>query len=150
MTRYVRSLPFLLGFIVCALPIHAQSWEVVRVLQPGDRVKVQESAGNTHKGAVTAVTAEAISLATGKTQVSVDRVRVKRVQIHSGTRRLRNIAIGAAIGVGLGIVVDQTIGKYLRNEVSDSGRPLMYVVPIGLAGGIGAAMSPYRTIYQVK
>jgi len=34
--------------------------------------------------------------------------------------------------------------------VSDSGRPLMYVIPIGLFGGIGAAMSPYRTIYQVK
>ena len=26
----------------------------------------------------------------------------------------------------------------------------MYVIPIGLFGGIGAAMSPYRTIYHVE
>ena len=150
MNSSVRSFPFLLAVIVCALPIQAQSWDTVRRLQPGERVKVQEIGGKEHKATVLAVTPEAISLATGKTQVSLDRSRVKRVQIHSGTRRARNIAIGAGIGLVLGIVVDQTIGAYLRNEVTDSGRPLMYVIPIGLFGGIGAAMSPYRTIYRVK
>ena len=119
MTRSVRSVAFLLGVIVCALPIKGQSWDTVQGLQPGQRVKVQEIGGNERKGTVTAVTPEAISLATGKTQVSLDRSRVKRVQIHSGTRRARNIAIGAGIGVVLGVVVDQTIGAYLRNEVSD-------------------------------
>jgi hypothetical protein len=150
MTRSVRTLPFLLGVIVCALPIQAQSWDTVRGVQPGERVKVREIGGNERKGTVVAVTPEAIALATGKTQVSLDRARVKRVQIHSGTRRARNIAIGAGIGLALGVVVDQTLGQYLRNEVGDSGRPLMYVIPIGLFGGIGAAMSPYRTIYRVK
>src|SRR5436305_14368844 len=150
MNSSVRSFPFLLGVIVCALPVQAQSWDTVRGLQPGERVKVQEIGGEERKRTVTAVTPEAISLATGKTQVSLDRSRVKRVQIHSGTRRARNIAIGAGIGVVLGVVVDQTLGTYLRNEVGDSGRPLMYVIPIGLGGALGAVMSPYRTIYQVK
>jgi hypothetical protein len=150
MPTAVRSLAFLLAAFVCALPIQAQSWDVVRGLQSGDRVKVRETGGKEHKGTVSAVTPEAISVATGKTQVSLDRTRVKRVQIHSAARRARNIAIGAGIGVALGVTVDQTLGAYLRNEVGDSGRPLMYVVPIGLFAGIGAAMSPYRTIYQVK
>jgi hypothetical protein len=150
MTKPVRTLPLLLALIVCVLPVRAQSWDVVRGLHSGDRVKVRDKDGKEHKGTVTAVTPEGISVATGKTEVALELARVKRVQIHGGARRARNIAIGAGIGVVMGIVVDQTIGAYLRNEVSDSGRPLMYVIPIGLFGGIGAAMSPYRTIYQVK
>jgi len=150
MNSSVRTVPFLLGLIVCALPIQAQSWDVVRGLKSGDRVKVRDLGGKESKGTVTAVTPEAISLSTGKTQVSLDRTRVKRVQIHTETRRARNIAIGVGIGAVVGVVVDQTLGAYMRNEVGDEGRPLMYVVPIGLFGGIGAAMSPYRTIYQVK
>ena len=150
MTRRVRLLSILLAVSVCVLPIRAQSWDTVRGLKAGDRVRVQEGGGPEHKGTVSAVTAEAISLTTGKTEVSVDRVRVKRVQVHSGTKRARNIAIGAAIGVGVGIAIDQTIGTYLRNESGDEGRPVMYLAPIGLFGGIGAALSPYRTIYRVK
>jgi len=150
MTTRRRSLPFLLALIVCALPVGAQSWDVVRGLQPGNRVKVQETGGQQHKGVMAAVSPEAISLTVGNTQVSIDRTRVKRVQVHRGSRRARNIAIGAGIGVALGVLVDQTIGTYLRNEVSSEGRPLMYVIPIGLFGGIGAAMSPYATIYRVK
>src|SRR5438045_939983 len=87
MTSSVRSFAFLFGVIVCALPIQAQSWDVVRGLQPGERVKVREIGGKERKGTVVAVTPEAISLTTGKTPVSLDRSRVKRVQIHSATRR---------------------------------------------------------------
>src|SRR4051794_3143792 len=112
MTKPVRTLPFLLALIVCALPVRAQSWDVVRGLHSGDRVKVQEKGGKEHKGTVTAVTPEGISLATGKTQVTLELARVKRVQIHSEGRRARNIAIGAGIGVAMGVLVDQTIGAY--------------------------------------
>ena len=146
----VRSLPILLTLLVCTIPVRAQSWDVVRGLRSGDRVKVQESSGTEHKGRVTAVTPDGISLATGGSQVSVERARVRRVQLHSGSRRARNVAIGAAVGVAVGVVVDQTIGKYLRNESGDEGRPIMYLAPIGLFAGIGAALSPYRTIYRIK
>jgi hypothetical protein len=150
MTLRVRSLALALAVLLGAFPLSAQSWDAVRGLQKGDRVKVLERDGTEHKGAVTSVTPEAVSLATGTTQVSVDRPRVKRVQLHSPSRRVRNIAIGAGIGLALGVVVDQTVGAYLRNESSSTGRPWSYIVPIGLFGGIGAALSPYRTIYNVK
>lgn len=146
----VRFPAFLLAVVVCALPVHAQSWEDVRALHSGDRVKVRETNGEEHKGTVTAVTPDAISLAAGKTQVAVDRARVNRVQLHSGSRRARNIAIGVGVGLAVGIVADQTIGAYLRNESGDEGRALMYVAPIGLFGAIGTVLSPYRTIYRVK
>jgi hypothetical protein len=140
----------LLAVIVCSLPLLAQSWDPVRALAPGATVKVREAGGPEHKGTVAAVTADTISIATGPTTVSVEKARVSRVQVHRRNRRLRNIAIGAAIGLGVAIAVDQTVGRYLRNETGDSGRAITYIAPIGLFGAIGAAMSPYRTVYQSR
>jgi hypothetical protein len=150
MTLRVRNLALSLAVILSAFPMTAQSWDAVSGLQKGDRIKVLERDGTEHKGVVTAVTPDALSLTAGTTQVSVDRPRVKRVQLHSASRRIRNIAIGAGIGVAVGVLVDQTVGAYLRNESSSTGRPWSYIVPIGLFGGMGAALSPYRTIYKVK
>ena len=130
--------------------IDAQSWDAVRALRPGDRVKVEESGGPERKGRVSAITADSIAIASGKNQLSFDRARVRRIQVKSSNRRLRNLGIGAGIGLALGVLADQTLGAYLRNEYTDSGRPLFYVVPIGLFGGIGAALSPYKTISRVK
>lgn len=140
----------LLLLAICLTAIDAQSWDVVRRLQPGDRVRVEESGGSEHKGAVTTVTADSIAIAAGKNQISLDRSRVRRVEVKQSNRRVRNLAIGAGIGLAVGVAADQTLGRYLRNEVGDSGRPLFYVVPIGLFGGIGAALAPYKTIYRVK
>jgi hypothetical protein len=148
MIRLVRVL--LIAAFVSALPLTAQSWDVVRALRPGDREKVTETSRAEHKGTVSAVTADAISIQSGKAQVSIDRVNVRRVEVRSSNRRLRNLAIGAAVGVAVGVVTDQTLGKYIRNEFANEYRPLYYVVPIGLFGGIGAALAPYKTIYRVR
>jgi len=148
MKRSVRVL--LIAAIVSALPLAAQSWDVVRGLRPGDRVKVLDTSNKERKGKVAAVTADAISLDSGKTQLSIDRANVRRVQIHSGNRRLRNLAIGAAVGLAVGVVTDKTLGQYVRNEFADEYRALYYVVPIGLFGGIDAALAPYKTIYRVR
>jgi hypothetical protein len=148
MIRFVRVL--LIAAFVSALPLAAQSWDIVRALRPGDRVRVLEMSHQEHKGRVAAVTADAISIESGKTQISVDRTNVRRVEVHSSNRRVRNLAIGAAAGLAVGLVVDGTLGHYLRNESGDNARPLFYVVPIGLFGGIGAALAPYKTIYRVR
>lgn len=138
----------LIVLLVCALPLLAQSWEPVRALPAGTRVKVREVDGKEHKGNITAVTPDAISMAAGRTSLSIERARVGRVQVHGSSRRARNIAIGAAIGVAVAITIDQTLGVRLRNEGGDGGRAITYIAPIGLFGAIGAAMSPYRTIYR--
>ena len=136
----------ILALTLCLPLLGADSWEVVKGLRPGDKVKVEDASGKEHKGSVSAVSDEAISLGT----VSVERAKVKRVQLHSSSRRARNIAIGAGIGVAIGVTVDQTLGVRLRNEGNSTGRAAMYLVPIGLFGGLGAAISPYRTVYHVK
>lgn len=136
--------------LLCALAValHAQSWDVVQALRPGDRVKVRDRDGGERKGAVAAVTADAISLRSGKSEISVARASVRRVQAKSGARRARNIAIGAGVGLAIGLVTDNTLGAYLRNESSADRRPLFYALPIALFGGIGAAFAPYKTIYR--
>ncbi len=140
----------LLALSLCALTLSAQSWETVRALDASARVRVRETNGPDHKGNVASVTADAVSIATPSGTVSVEKAKVARVEVHRKNRRLRNIAIGAAIGLGAAIAIDQTIGAIFRNEGTGTGagRALTYIVPIGLFGAIGAAMSPYKTIYR--
>ena len=62
---------------------------------------------------------------------------------------MRNILIGVGVGAAIGLVTDQTIGTYLRNESNPAGaRPLIWILPIALCGGIGAASPSYPVIYQ--
>jgi hypothetical protein len=137
-------------FLTCAIALHAQAWDALRGLKPGDNVKVQELTGAEHKGAFVSMTADAITLRTAKSEASVERTRIRRVQLRSSARRARNFAIGAAIGAVAGIIADQTLGTYLRNESNPSSgaRALTYVAPIGILGGIAAARPAYRTIYE--
>jgi len=135
--------------LALGLSLQAQSWDALRGLAPGDKIKVVDTRHEEYKGAFTAVSERGISLTTGKGPVEIERARVRRVQVRASSRRARNILIGAAIGVGVGIVADQSIGRYLRNETGENGgtRALTYIAPIALFTGIGAALSPYRTIY---
>lgn len=139
-----------LAFLLCGCSVYAQSWDELRGLSAGERVRVLDTTGREHKGAFTAVTADAISVQTGKSEVAIEKARVRRVQVRSGARRVRNAVIGAAIGVAIGVTVDQTLGVRLRNESDKSGRPVTYLAPIGLFGGIGAAIPAYRTVYRVR
>ena len=142
----------LLAVLFCPMPLAAQSWDDLRGLKPGDTVKVQDTSGKEQKGALRAVSANAISIAAGKSEVSIERLRVRRIQVKSAARRWRNVAIGVGIGVAVGLIADQTLGAYIRNESSQSSgaRVLTYVAPIGLCAGIAAATSGYRTVYRAR
>jgi len=37
-----------LALMICGLPLHAQSWDAVRGLKPGDRVNVLDNSGQMH------------------------------------------------------------------------------------------------------
>jgi hypothetical protein len=142
----------LLLLLVPLLQLAAQSWEALSPLRPGDKIRVLEIAGAEHKGAFSSFTAQAITLRTGSGELSVERSRVRRIQVRGSSRRIRNLAIGAAIGVAVGVTVDQTLGAYLRNEAGESTgtRAVTYVAPIALFGGIAAAFPAYRTVYRVR
>jgi len=136
--------------LICCVPLGAQSWESLAGLKPGDRIRVVDTAGNERMGAFVAVSADSIALRTGKGEEAVSQARVRLVQIRTGLRRVRNVAIGAAIGLGIAIAVDCTYGQYMRNEGGDGRRGVTYPIPIALFGGIGAATPGYRTLYRAK
>ncbi len=137
---------------LAVLPLMAQTWETVRAVPAGTRVWVKDSSGQEHRGDVASVSEEAISLDTGRGQQSIERARVRRIEVRAPSRRLRNTLIGAGIGLGVGLLVDNTVGQYLRNETGESAgeRAVTYIAPIGLFGGIGAAITPRKTIYRSK
>jgi hypothetical protein len=136
----------LAGLRLCGQP----SWDALRELKAGDRVRILEISGTEHKGAFSSVSNDAITVRTNKGEVAIDRARTRRVQIASNTRRVRNAVIGAAIGVAVGITVDQTLGTYFRNESGQTGaaRAVTYVAPIAVLGGIGAALPSWRTLFK--
>ncbi len=135
---------------VCAL--QAQSWDNLSKLKPGDRVKVLDTSGIERKGAFAGVSADAIMLRTEGGEEAIERAKVRRVQLRSVSHRVRNAMLGAAIGVATGVAIDNTLGRYLRNETgeSDAARAMTYVAPIGLFGGLAAAFPGYRTVYRVR
>ena len=91
-----------------------------------------------------------MSISADNGEAMVERTRVKRVKLRSGSRRVRNTIIGAGIGFAVGLTIDQTLGTYFRNESSEGtgARVLTYLAPAGIFAVIGAAFPAYRTIYR--
>jgi hypothetical protein len=149
MSRTFRVVLWLTFF---GLSLQAESWDVLRGLGAGDKIKVVDANHQELKGAFTAFSDRGLSLETAKGVVEIERARVSRVQGRAGSRRVRNILIGAGIGLAVGIAVDQTVGTFFRNEQGNNGgaRALTYIAPIALFGGIGATLSSYRTIYRAR
>lgn len=135
---------------VCSLTLCGGSWDDLRQIGAGSVVSVQDTAGRDYRGKFTAVTPAAISLATDSGPAGIERTRVRRVKVRVPSRRARNIAIGVGIGFAVGLVVDQTLGTYFRNESNqtDAARAITYVAPIGIFGALGAAIAPWRTAYR--
>ena len=147
MKAFVIFFSLALAFPACA---SGQSWDSVRSLRSGEQIRIVDTDGTEHKGTVASVSADAISLTAHDHEESIERARVRKVKVRSGSRRLRNTLIGVGVGLAVGLVVDATIGAYLRNEGGEPTRPLNYVVPIGVFGGLTAAMPGYRTVYRVR
>jgi hypothetical protein len=139
-------------FALAASAAFSQSWDSLGGLKPGDPIVVLDSTGNVHKGPFRAYTADTIRIETRKGEQAIERTRVQQVQLRTRPRRLRNVLIGAGIGVALGVAVDHTVGTYLRNEAGEGSgtRAISYIAPIAIFSAIGAALPNYRTIYRAR
>ncbi len=135
--------------VVTCGPLTAQAWDTLREVQ-GRHIKVVDTSGENRNGICDSVTADGITVQAGSSRITIERLKVRRVQVRSGARRVRNLVIGAAIGLAVGVTMDQTVGAYLRNETGDSGRGITYAAPIVVLGGIGAALPGYRTVYRMR
>jgi hypothetical protein len=137
-------------FLACAAPLWAQSWDTLRGLKPGESIRVVDDGGHELRGAFAAATADSLTLRSGGGEHAIEKSKIRVVKVRSSSRRLRNLLIGVGVGVATGAVVDQTLGAALRNETGDSKRPLTYVAPIALFGGIAGALPAYRTVYRAR
>ena len=126
------------------------SWIEVQALEKGQTIKIATKSGQTHKGAFVGLTDASLVILGGTTEISVGKAEVLQVQAKSGGRRARNVLIGAGVGLALGVVIDQTVGRYLRNEPGETtgSRVATIALPPVVLGGIAAAFPGYRTVYR--
>ena len=124
-----------------------KTWAAVGRLTPGTPVEVVTSSGP-EMGQVVSSSTEDLTIRTNGREHKFARSEILRVTSRARSKRLRNMLIGAGIGVGVSLLADRTIGTYLRNESSSNGRPFIWTIPIAAGAGIGAAFPGYPVIYR--
>lgn len=123
---------------------HSKGWESLAGLHAGDTVEVATQSGATVGEFVSSSTAT-LTIHNSQGDQQFSRADVVRVVSRARSRRMRNLLIGAGIGLGISIVTDATLGTYLRNESNpDMARPLIWTLPIAAGAALGALMPGYQ------
>src|SRR5450755_614675 len=131
--------------LVSAAPA-SKTWESLGQLHSGAPIEVVTS-DRAEKGEFVSSSTESLTIRHGEQRFL--RPEIVRVVSRTQSRRTRNVLIGVGVGAAIGLVTDQTLGAYLRNESNPvSARPLIWTLPIALCGGIGAAFPSYPVIYR--
>ncbi len=145
----MRLLTIALACVGLALAAPApKTWESLSQLNSGAPIEVFTS-DRAEKGEYVSSSTESLIIQTRRGEQKFLRPDVVRVVSRTQSRRMRNIVIGVGVGAAIGLVADQTLGSYLRNESNpESARALIWTLPIGLCGGIGAAFPSYPTVYR--
>ena len=133
--------------LVLAAPA-SKTWEGLGQIQAGAPIEVV-TRDRAEKGEFVSSSTESLTIHTRAGEKKFLRPEVLRVVSRTQSRRARNVLIGAGVGAAIGLVTDQTLGTYLRNESNPaSARALIWTLPIALCGGIGAAIPSYPVIYR--
>src|ERR1051326_5568094 len=121
----------------------SKSWDNLARLSAGTPIEVN-TIDRSERGQFVSSSTESLAMRTPAGEQKFQRAEVLRVVSRRQSRRLRNVLIGVGIGAAVGLVTDQTLGTYLRNESNPSGaRAVIWAAPIALCGGIGAAIPSY-------
>src|SRR5437016_3290446 len=112
-----KLLAIVLWTVVLAAPAWAEkkTWDNLSRLKAGESVEVVTK-DLSEKGEFVASSTESLTVRTRNGEQKFARPDVVRVSSRTESKRLRNLAIGAGIGVALGLVTDKTLGAYLHNE----------------------------------
>jgi len=149
-----KILFILVATLLCATA-YAQSndrWNRVTGIVVQTPVRVRTFDGAEYKGRLAAVTVDSIRVAVTAQETTIARKDVRRVQVRSGMRRVRNMLIGGGIGLAAGIVaafgtcpscVGETSAESFQNRLGLGG-----LAGAGIGGGLGAIGPPYKTIYK--
>lgn len=145
----MKSLVFVLASVglILAAPV-SRTWESLGKLDSGAPIEVVTS-DRAEKGELVSSSTESLTIHTLRGEQRFLRKEVVRVVSRNQSRRIRNVLIGVGVGAAIGLVTDQTLGAYLRNESNPSvARPLIWTLPVAFCGGIGAAFPSYTVLYR--
>ena len=133
--------------VVLAAPA-SKTWESLGQLKAGVPIEVV-TRDHAEKGEFVSSSTESLTIHTRHGEQRFSRPEVVRIVSRKESRRMRNALIGVGVGAAIGLINDQTLGTYLRNESNPaSARPLIWILPIAVCGGIGAAFPSYPVIYR--
>jgi hypothetical protein len=125
------------------------SWENLKQLQPGHKIRVVDTDLKSWDGSLVSVSDEAIAIREKRKQqeITVERAKVFRVTDLQRSRRGRNALIGFAAGIVVG-----TVWATRREEDVGTLLPVLFVGGVfgGPGGAVGALVPSYRTIYRAK
>ena len=93
----------LLLFAVVAMPAAAQTWNDVSALTPGTEVRVF-SGSKAVSGRIDHVTDAVLVLSARKMLSSFNRTDISTVSVRKSGHRVRNVLIGGAAGLGIGLI----------------------------------------------
>ncbi len=155
-SNYVLFLALILStFVLPALsPLRAVSseWDNLTILKPGQLIRVELNGSKSYEGAFQALDDEGITLRQPAGEQTVARKDTLRVYFRSKNHRVRNMIIGAGIGVVLaGLAVKVNSSTWFENTGM---RNIGWVWPVGLGvfGGIGAAIPTggWHEVYRAR
>jgi hypothetical protein len=109
------------------------AWGEVKALQPGDEVTVKLGDGSSVKGKLIYVRDAELALKDGKRDTTLGRESIFQIYQHVPKSRRKSMAIGAAVGGGLGV-----IGGASSDGAGDLGQPAAAVLGGAVYGGVGA------------
>ena len=133
--------------VVLAAPA-SKTWESLGQLKAGVPIEVV-TRDHAEKGEFVSSSTESLTIHTRHGEQRFSRPEVVRIVSRRESRRTRNALIGVGVGAAIGLITDQTLGAYLRNESNPaSARPLIWILPIAVCGGIGAAFPSHPVIYR--
>ena len=146
--------PLIFGLLFAVMTVSnliaATGWERLSELRTGDAVVVTQVDHKENRGEFLRVSPDALTVRSSGSEMEIARSNIGQVKHFPKTKRLRNTLIGAAVGVGIALAIDKTVGAYLNNEVgySASTRAMVWAIPIGLGSAIGALGGLSSTIYK--
>jgi len=133
-----------------AQPQASGSWANLSQLAPGTETRVVLSGGKTLRGSLQVVTPDSLAIHAAKSQATLARAEIKRVELrrngHRGRNALIGLSIGAGGGLGIGAAVDQSSHGWFPNLGKAVFTPLGAI--IGTVVGVAIPTGGWHEIYR--
>lgn len=133
------------GLQAQAPPGHA--WDAVKQLRTGERVAIELAGSRRQTGEFANALDESLVVRAGTRTLAFPRSEIRRVGVQGPSKRLRNLALGAAVGAAGGLLsASASGGQSERGFVAG----VNTLIGLGIGAGVGASLPAdrYRTIYS--